>query len=158
MQQARYLGNQHVFHQGVPRLVKQWRKSDFANTVFTVSVQVNAGSDGTNWPLIINVPGEGYGDDSLQNLYNHKKLTDADTGIFFIEKNYTASGGKCTQLSSSGTAPQGGGIPTSLMISDSSWRQVQWTGSPVWKAPAPVPTLVDRCTQHCEIVTQLCEL
>lgn len=61
---VQYLGNQHVYHEGEPRLVKQWRKKDFASQYFTMSMLENTdASDGIHWPMILNVPGEGFGDD-----------------------------------------------------------------------------------------------
>jgi hypothetical protein len=75
---VQYLGNQHVFYNELPKLVKQWRKKDFASQYFTMSMLENNPSkmadNGTNvkpedtikWPLILNIPGEGFGDDMLQ--------------------------------------------------------------------------------------------
>ena len=76
---VQYLGNQHVFYnENVPKLVKQWRKKDFASQYFTMSMMENNPSkmadnetdvkpeDAIKWPLILNIPGEGFGDDMLQ--------------------------------------------------------------------------------------------
>lgn len=76
---TQYLGNQHVFYnEDLPKLVKQWRKKDFASQYFTMSIMENNPSkmaengtetnpeDTIKWPLILNIPGEGFGDDMLQ--------------------------------------------------------------------------------------------
>lgn len=61
---VQYLGDQHVYHEGIPRLVKQWRKKDFASQYFTMSMLANTDvSDDIHWPIVLNVPGEGFGDD-----------------------------------------------------------------------------------------------
>ena len=61
---VQYLGDQHVFYDGKPRLVKQWRKKDFASQYFTMSMLANPDeSEPVHWPVILNVPGEGFGDD-----------------------------------------------------------------------------------------------
>lgn len=48
-----YLGDSHVFWDGQPKLVKQWRKQDFVNQYFTMSMQGIPGDDGIHWPLIL---------------------------------------------------------------------------------------------------------
>lgn len=58
---VQYLGDQHVYYNGMPKLVKQWRKKDFANQYFTMSMLGNPSDDGIHWPMILNVPGEGFG-------------------------------------------------------------------------------------------------
>merc|ERR1719409_2438060 len=62
---AQYLGKEHIYYQGEPRLVRKWRKNDFVNTDFTVSIDEYAGADGVHWPLVLNIPGEDAGPDSL---------------------------------------------------------------------------------------------
>ena len=91
---AQYLGNQNVYYPGTgrvavdgngdleeltsaaPRLVKQWRKKDFANQYFTVSMNEHTGKVGIHWPLILNMPGEGFGDDMLHYYQNHEALSE----------------------------------------------------------------------------------
>lgn len=52
---VQYLGDQHVYYEGMPKLVKQWRKKDFANQYFTMSMLGNPSEDGIHWPMILNV-------------------------------------------------------------------------------------------------------
>ena len=69
---VQYLGNQHVYYADgqTPKLVKQWRKKDFASQYFVMSMTGNPPNmleqdpeapveDNMHWPLILNVPGEG---------------------------------------------------------------------------------------------------
>ena len=69
---VQYLGNQHVYYADgqIPKLVKQWRKKDFASQYFVMSMTGNPPNmleqdpeapveDNMHWPLILNVPGEG---------------------------------------------------------------------------------------------------
>ena len=99
---VQYLGDQHIYHDGKPRLVKQWRKKDFVNQYFTMSMQANVGDDGVHWPLVLNIPGEGFGDDILQEYGNHTLLTDDDEGLFLLDEAYIAAGGSCVENPSEG--------------------------------------------------------
>lgn len=93
--QTQYLGNQHTYYMGSPRLVKQWRKKDFVNTTFTVSMDEHVGDDGVHWPLMMDIPGEGSGPDQVLRMHDHKHLVEADHKMFFIEQDYIAAGGVC---------------------------------------------------------------
>jgi hypothetical protein len=160
---TQYLGNQHVLYTAadnatVPRLVKQWRKKDFASQYFTMSMMGNPPNklrqdanasieDDTHWPLILNIPGEGFGDDSLQVYRDHRLLDpEADAGLFQIIENYEAMGGVCIDLRANATADGGGGgagfgppvleddekIPSNLEVDPMSWFSNEYTFSPVW--------------------------
>ena len=98
---VQYLGNQHVFYNGEPRLVKQWRKHH-GNQYFTMSMQENTGDDGIHWPLILNNPGEGMGYDLLKKFGNHTLLTDKDDVLFLLDEAFIASGGVCTERNARG--------------------------------------------------------
>ena len=106
---VQYLGDQHVFYDtSLPKLVKQWRKKDFASQYFGVlypsclcpayifsnkiflvmSMRGNPPNylakdpdapeiDDMHLPLILNIPGEGFGDDSIQVYRNHALLVSA---------------------------------------------------------------------------------
>ena len=50
---VQYIGDSHVYYEGKPTLVKQWRKQDFANQYFTMSMKRNPAADGVHWPLIL---------------------------------------------------------------------------------------------------------
>jgi hypothetical protein len=136
---VQYLGDQHVYYLGQPRLVKQWRKMDFANQYFTMSMQANPGADGVHWPLILNIPGEGFGDDSLQHYSNHQLLDDSHDALFLVDEAYMAvhGNGSCPQIMSDGPdGPPTGQtehIPSNLEREAVSWRSIQHTLSPVWK-------------------------
>lgn len=136
---VQYIGNEHVFHNGVPRLVKKWRKMDFANQYFTMSMQAIPGEDGVHWPLLLNVPGEGFGDDGLQYYHDHKLLTEADESLFLLDEAHVAAGGVCEELAADGSGPPTHleHIPSNLEKEKVSWKKVVWTGSPVWTPPKP---------------------
>jgi len=138
---VQYIGDSHVYYMGEPRLVKQWRKKDFANQYFTMSMQKHADANGTHWPLILNVPGEGFGDDFLQHWHEHRKLEESDSAHFLLDEAHMAAGGTCTQLAGSGGAGPPVGqvehIPSNLELEEKSWREIVYTESPVWKAPPP---------------------
>lgn len=137
---VQYLGNQHVFHQGVPRLVKQWRKKDFANQYFTMSILENVQRDGIHWPMILNVPGEGFGDDFLQEYTQQAVLTDDDDYLFLLDEALEAAGRTCEKM----TRGDGGGgppsgqtvhIPSNLEVDPNAWFENVYTYSPVWEPP-----------------------
>lgn len=148
---VQYLGNQHIYYaSGTPRLAKQWRKKDFASQYFTMSVAGNPLTKNSTepvWPLVLNIPGEGFGDDMLQVYENHTLLTDEDDDIFNLVQNLEANGGSCP-LVSSGLGPDGEGseatigpptlevhIPSNLEVDDNSWFTSVYTYSPVWQPP-----------------------
>mmetsp|Transcript_73912 Transcript_73912/g.167510 ORF Transcript_73912/g.167510 Transcript_73912/m.167510 type:complete len:717 (-) Transcript_73912:76-2226(-) len=137
---VQYLGDSHVYYMNEPRLVKQWRKKDFASQYFTMSMQAIVGSDNVHWPLILNVPGEGFGDDFLQYWDQHRTLTAADESLFLLDEELESNGGSCPQRQSSGTdgPPTGTAahVPSNLEVQAESWRSIVYTASPVWKPPA----------------------
>jgi len=99
---SQYLGNQHIIHDGKPTLVKQWRKSDFAENYFVMSMQEHAGTDGIRWPLQIAIPGEAAGPDTLRVMTQHKLLdanNDEVLRMFLIDQEYMAAGGVCKSRS-----------------------------------------------------------
>jgi hypothetical protein len=137
---AQYLGNQNVYYPGMgrvavdgnsdleeeltsaaPRLVKQWRKKDFANQNFTMSMKEHTGEDDTHWPLILNMPGEGFGHDMLQYYQNHKVLSEDVTDPFLLD-----GGGPPAAMEY---------VPSNLEIASGFSKNI-WTGSPVWSPPA----------------------
>ncbi len=136
---VQYLGNQHVYHEEKPRLVKQWRKKDFADQYFVMSVLGNPEDDGIHWPMILNVPGEGFGDDFLQKYTNQSTLTDDDDYLFLLDEALDGIGGSCVQIASDGeggpptseTVP----IPSNLEVDVNAWFENEYTFSPVWEAP-----------------------
>ena len=157
---VQYLGDQHVYYASeIPRLAKQWRKKDFASQYFTMSVAGNPPGKGGNstddkndirWPLVLNIPGEGFGDDMLQSYQNHAVLTDADDDLFDLVQNLEASGGSCPLLSS-GMGPDGTEseasfgpptlevhVPSNLEVDPNSWVSSVFTFSPVWQPPMKV--------------------
>lgn len=139
---TQYLGDQHVYYDGQPRLVKQWRKKDFASQYFVMSVKQNVGKDGIHWPMILNVPGEGFGDDFLQIYRNQTLLADDDDYLFLLDEALESIGGVCEKMEMAG----GGGpptgqtvhIPSNLEVDENSWFSNVYTYSPVWQAPAKV--------------------
>ena len=144
---VQYLGDQHVFYENEPRLVKQWRKKDFASQYFVMSVLANPKEDEMHWPMILNVPGEGFGDDFLQVYTNHSKLTGEDDGLFLLDKALDSAGGECPKMESYGTdGPPTGDvepIPSNLEVDPNSWRSIVYTYSPVWEPPVPEDDTVD---------------
>eukprot|EP00440_Ansanella_granifera_P022608 gb/GFBE01024556.1/.p1 GENE.gb/GFBE01024556.1/~~gb/GFBE01024556.1/.p1 ORF type:complete len:701 (+),score=142.91 gb/GFBE01024556.1/:1-2103(+) len=138
---VQYIGDSHVYYEGKPKLVKQWRKKDFANQYFTMSMQRLPGADGVHWPLILNVPGEGFGDDFLQVYTDHELLSENDTEPFLIDDAFVAAGGSCPLTAGSGEGADGpptgqvDHVPSNLEVQKDSWRSIVWTGSPVWKPP-----------------------
>jgi len=140
---VQYMGDQHVYHMGKPRLVKQWRKQDFANQYFTMSVlgNPNNATDGIHWPMILNVPGEGFGDDFLQIYSNHSLLTDDDDYKFLLDEALEGIGGVCEQMNQDGegVGPPTGQtvhIPSNLEVDPNAWYSNVYTYSPVWEPPA----------------------
>jgi len=135
---VQYMGDSHVYYRGKPRLVKQWRKKDFANQYFTMSMARLPDSNGTHWPLILNIPGEGFGDDFLQHWHGHRLLQDSDEGDFLVDEQYEKAGGKCVFVGGSGgqSGPPTGQVdpvPSNLEVQAEAWREIEWTESPVWK-------------------------
>lgn len=126
---TQYLGNQHVVYNGKPTLVKQWRKKDFADMYFVMSVLAEPGVDGVHWPIMRNDPGEGFGDDALHIYTDQKLLTDADQELFFIDKNH-----KCEEMKSGTDGPPtdmfGEQIPSNLNVNDAGWFELEYTASP----------------------------
>lgn len=161
---VQYLGDQHVFYATgdesdgtVPKLVKQWRKKDFASQYFVMSMMGNPPNklaqnanatieENMHWPLILNIPGEGFGDDMLQVYRNHEVLSDDDKELFQLVENFEASGGACIDIraemggdDSEGFGPpvleEGEGIPSNLEVDPNSWFSNEYTYSPIYEAP-----------------------
>jgi len=132
---VQYLGDVHLYHMGEPKLVKQWRKKDFANQYFTMSMQGNPGADGIHWPLTLNVPGEGFGDDFLQRYTHHAMLTEDDEDAFLIDDAFVDAGGKCQQTGGGeDSGPPTGTVehvPSNLEVDLNAWRSIEYTMSPV---------------------------
>lgn len=143
---VQYLGDQHVYYENMPTLVKQWRKKDFASQYFTMSMLGNPGDDGVHWPLILNVPGEGFGDDFLQKYTNHSLLSEADEDLFLLDQALEAAGGSCPMLDrGGGGGPPVGGtkVPSNLEIDENAWCTKEYTFSPVWEPPPVAEDAVD---------------
>jgi hypothetical protein len=134
---VQYLGNQHIMYEGQPRLVKQWRKQDFADMMFTMSMQAIPGADGIHWPLTRNDPGEGFGDDALTVYTNHSLLDDSSDAEFLLDEQIQKAGSKCDFTPGDGMSGPPTGkhdeIPSNL-VKDTSFRSIVFTDSPVWKA------------------------
>ena len=136
---VQYLGDQHVFHDGEPRLVKQWRKMDFANQYFVMSMLGNPKDDGIHWPMILNVPGEGFGDDFLQIYTNQTLLTDDDDYLFLLDEALEGIGGSCPMMEGFGDGTPGPPtnsevhVPSNLERDPNSWFSNVYTYSPVWE-------------------------
>merc|ERR1711966_412083 len=117
----------------------QWRKKDFANQYFVMSVQANAKQDGIHWPMILNVPGEGFGDDFLQIYSNQTSLTEDDDYLFLLDEALEGVGGACNKVERMG----GGGpptgetvhIPSNLEVEPNAWFENVYTFSPIWEPP-----------------------
>ena len=117
--------------------------------------------DDLHLPLILNIPGEGFGDDSIQVYRNHALLVslcelanpdlhrltnfalmalfqnENDDDLFLLIENYEALGGVCADPSGF----EGGGvgpptteehIPSNLEVDPLSWVSNEVTFSPVW--------------------------
>ena len=138
---VQYLGDQHVYHNDIPRLVKQWRKKDFASQYFTMSMLGNPKEDGVHWPMILNVPGEGFGDDFLQKYTNHSLLPDDSDDLFLLDEALVAMGGECTQRTFDAEDVDGPPtdervhVPSNLEVDENAWFTNVYTFSPVWEPP-----------------------
>lgn len=101
----------------------------------------NPGSDGVHWPMILNVPGEGFGDDFLQIYTNQSLLSDADDGLFLLDEALEAAGGSCPMMEDFG-GPDGPPtgleepIPSNLEVDPNAWFSNVYTYSPVWQPPS----------------------
>lgn len=143
--QTQYLGNQHIFHRGKPTLVKQWRKSDFANMYFVMSILETPAEDGIHWPIQRNDPGEGFGDDALHSFFNHKILTEADRDIWFPDE-----GMDCVDMNQEGKtqgppmSDLGEEHPSHLNMNEAGWFDLEYTASP------DGPSLEDSITKATE--------
>lgn len=137
---VQYLGDSHVYYLGEPRLVKQWRKKDFADQYHTMSMQRLPGADGIHWPLILNAPGEGYGDDFLVHWHSHRVLNESEASEFWLDEAYIRSGGSCPERAPSRdvAAPtdQSPQVPGNLVVEPIAWHESVYTASPVWTPPA----------------------
>ena len=95
--------------------------------------------DGIHWPIILNVPGEGFGDDFLQKYTNHSLLTDDDDDLFLLDEALEKIGRTCVKMESSGSMGPPTGevehIPSNLEVEEHAWFSNVYTFSSVWKAP-----------------------
>jgi len=155
---VQYIGDQHVFYSheaegAIPKLVKQWRKKDFASQYFVMSMMGNPPNklekktdapveDDVHWPLILNIPGEGFGDDALSVYRNHKLLTEEDDGLFMIVEEFEENGGVCSEVGGEvGPPVLDVHIPSNLEVEEFSWISNEYTFSPVWQVPSEVKSV-----------------
>jgi len=138
---AQYIGNEHVYYQNKPTLVKKWRKKDFADMYFVMSMaaEPDPENDNVHWPLIRNDPGEGIGPDALHEYSNHRLLTDDDDYLFHIDKDMDCP--VVTSGSSDFSDFMKEEIPSNLNVPEAGWFNLVWTGSP--DGPALPPNLED---------------
>lgn len=125
---TQYMGNQHIFHRGKPTLVKQWRKKDFADMYFVMSILADVGEDGVHWPVQRNDPGEGFGDDNLHSYFNHSLLSENDKDIFLVDE-----GLDCVVVSGSDTDGPPAieeEKPSNLNVDEAGWFELEFTMSP----------------------------
>lgn len=136
---VQYLGNEHVYYMGEPRLVKKWRKNDMRNTYFVVSVDELVGKHGLHFPLMVNTPGEGALPwDQLQTWSDHEVLGEDVEEPFLIDEAHVAAGGSCNMIPSKGPGSLPPDIfPSELDKDNKSWRSIQWTGSPYARSDMP---------------------
>lgn len=116
---------------------------------FTMSMLANTDEDGIHWPMILNVPGEGFGDDFLQKYSNHSLLTDDDDYIFLLDEALEAMGRTCEKTEGGGGGPPTGEmehIPSNLEVDPNAWIHNVYTFSPVWEPPAPEPMVSEEST------------
>ncbi|KAL7544202.1 hypothetical protein ACHAWF_007583 [Thalassiosira exigua] len=149
---------QYLADGDVPKLVKQWRKQDFAGHYFVMSMMANTPNflakdpnasveDNIHWPLTINLPGEGIGDDAIQNFKNHELIDDDDVDVFNIIEAYKAAGGACPEVEGHGQGPltQGlggeeGKLRSNLERDDLAWVSKEVTFSPYEQATKEEPS------------------
>lgn len=102
-----------------------------------MSVQRLKGADGVHRPLILNIPGEGFGDDALQYYFDHSLLDSTSESDFLLDQAFEASGGVCNQtMGSDSSGPPTGQqahVPSNLEVDAAAWRKIVWTGSPIWQ-------------------------
>lgn len=131
---SQYLGNQHINYLGKPTLVKQWRKKDFAAMYFVMSMAGEPDKDGIHWPLILDLPGEGFGEDALNTFYDHKLLPDSDEEderIFWPDK-----GMNCVQDTNSMSGPPSTDdmdamhIRSNLNVAEAGWVALEYSAAP----------------------------
>lgn len=127
---TQFLGNQHIFHRGEPTLVKQWRKKDFADMFFVMSMSAEADENGYHWPLQRNDPGEGFGDDALHSFFEHAPLEDneKDNNIFLIDQELDCP----TRPGSDQDGPPAMDEeePSHLNVDEAGWFEFEYTLSP----------------------------
>lgn len=165
---VQYLGDQHVFYPDaddgtIPLLVKQWRKKDFASQYFTMSMLGNPPNkldnltdapleDNIHWPMILNIPGEGFGDDMLQVYTKHELLSEDNDDLFMLVENYVEAGGECPEramevqgeeTASVGPPTNEVHIPSNLEVEEASWVSNEFTFSPFWEVPAKQQMVAD---------------
>lgn len=105
-----------------------------------MSMLGNPKDDGIHWPMILNVPGEGFGDDFLQTYSNHSLLTDDDDDLFLLDEAMERIGGMCNSMDMGAGGPPAEGevqphIPSNLEVDPNAWFSNVYTYSPVWQPP-----------------------
>jgi len=136
---VQFLGNQHIYPMNSsgarPTLVKQWRKKDFADMYFVMSVANEPDKDGVHWPIQMNVPGEGFGPDGLQSYWNHEQFGEEEVdAIFFVDRDLDCKPHSYGEMEGEG----GGGppdmgekeIPSKLNVDEAGWFELEYTASP----------------------------
>lgn len=99
------------------------------------------------WPLTLNIPGEGFGDDSLQT-YSHHELLDEDvTEPFLLDEALEKAGGSCPEMDRGEGADgpptgQAEHVPSNLEIDPNSWVSNVYTFSPVWEPKVSLPSSI----------------
>jgi hypothetical protein len=145
---VQYIGNQHLYLKGAedPTLVKQWRKKDFADMYFVMSITAEPDENGHHWPVQRNDPGEGFGDDNLHTFWNHEMLTDEDKDIFLVDE-----GLDCREI---GGSEQDGPPsieeekPSNLNVDEAGWVNIEYTYSP--EGPSLEDAMEEAVSGDCE--------
>ena len=93
--------------------------------------------DNVHWPMILNIPGEGFGDDQLQVYRNHELLSDDEhEELFTLVERYEALGGVCSDAMGGTAGPpvadEENHIPSNLEVDPLSWASNEVTFSPIW--------------------------
>jgi len=151
---AQYMGNQYVFLEGKPTLVKQWRKMDFANMYFIMSMAAKPDPEtGVHWPLMRNDPGEGFGPDNLHRYTEHELLEEGNDDPFMIDDgmycpDYNRGGGGMMGGDSKEEGEGGGSgggfafggeeVPSFLNVDEAGWVELTWSGSPNGEKTPPL--------------------
>ena len=131
---VQFMGNQHIYHRGDPTLVKQWRKKDFADMYFVMSILEDVAEDGVHWPVQRNDPGEGFGDDGLHSFWNHQILSDADQDLFLVDEGMDCEMMAGSESDGPPTESMAEMIPSNLNVDETGWVELEYTASPQGKS------------------------